>query len=198
MKLLKWKNTLSGCWATIFKITTLFVFSSNLAFAKFTVEPHWDKLQGTISNYQDDKVKFSGDMNGINIGYLGENVMAGMVMQLGRLSFKKDPTGDGEKYFKAGGIGTYLGFHFRGTIKIWSEYQNTNIEPTTANDRRYFGQQVSFGLGYRIYDGVLINYKYFNNYYTQKEDDTTGKTSSLDRNMRTFGQSFGLSFIFVW
>lgn len=191
-------NTLGEFWVTISKFAIVAVALSNMAHAKFMVEPHWDKLQGTISNYQAEKVEFTGDMNGLNLGYLGRNIMAGMILQLGRMSFKKDPTGDGEKYFKAGGIGTYLGFHFRGVIKLWSEYQNTNLEPTHADDRRYFGQQVAFGLGYRIYDGILINYKYFNNYYTQKEEDETGKTSSLERNMRTYGQSFGLSFVLVW
>ena len=183
---------------TLFKLILTGTMCIGLAHAKFMLEPYAESVNGTIRSISNEKINFSGPNFGINIGYIGTNILVGMVTTLGEMSFASDPTGDGQKRFKSGGIGTYLGFHFKGTYKLWTEYQNTNIEPIGAESRRYFGQQVSFGLGYRIYKALLINYKYFNNFLTQVEDDSTGKTSSLNSNLRSSGHMIGLSLILVW
>lgn len=196
-------NTHRKYWDTIFKLHFLLAFAliliSGAAHAKFMVEPHWEYLQGKVSTADlDTKKNFSGEMQGINLGFLGDYFMAGLVLQFGRLSFDEDPEGAGNKYYKAGGVGTFLGFHFLDHWKLWTEYQNTNIEPKGDADHRFFGQQAGFGLGYRIVNGVLIYYKYYNNYFTQIEMDDSGKTSSLSSNIRTTGTALGLSFIFVF
>jgi len=124
--------------------------------------------------------------------------MAGLNFERGWLSSDGDITSTGASSFKYGGIGTFLGFHFLNRFKLYTSYTNTSLEPRNNDDFRYFGQQVSFGLGYRIWDIILINYELINNVYTQIEDDTTGKTNGLNSNIRVNKQSLGLSMVLVF
>ena len=102
------------------------------------------------------------------------------------------------KKYNGGGVGSFLGFHFFDSFKIWTGYLNSTLEPTSNRDFRYFGQHVSFGLGLRVYQGLMINAEGFRNQYTQEENDETGKTRGLDDNIKTEGQIYYLSYIFIF
>lgn len=135
---------------------------------------------------------------GLKIGYLGEYFMAGVNLEKQTVETQSGFNVDGYKRFDGGGIGTYMGFHFWDLLKVWTSYLNTTLEPTSNRDYRYFGQYVSFGLGLRIHEGLLISYEGFRNQYTQEEDDETGKTRGLDDNIKTEGANYILSYILTF
>lgn len=134
----------------------------------------------------------------MNVGYIGDYFLAGLNFELGNFTYSDNITDDGYTHFKGGGVGTYLGFHFYDRIKIWTGYLNSSIEPKSNDDFRYYGQQVSFGIGYRVWDFVLLNYEVFRNYFTQYEDDTTGKTQGLEQNIKTEMQAISLSMFLIF
>lgn len=168
------------------------------AHALFMVEPHIDNINGTFSVVAGEEGSLNGTSTGLRVGYLGEYFMAGMNFEKGHFTYDSNITQYGHKYFTGGGVGTYLGFHFLDHWRIWTGYLNSVLEPVSNDDIRYFGQQVSLGVGYRITGGWMLNYFYYNNYFTQYEDDITGKTGSLTSDIRVVGSSISLSFIQVY
>lgn len=178
-------------------IFIVLLFSSSLAHARFLFEPQWRVYSG---DYKGGGTNGSlrGETSNLHLGYIGESFMAGLSFERGWLNIEDDITGTGANTFKYGGVGTFMGFHFLNRIKIYTGYTNTSLEPRNNGDFRYFGQQVNFGLGYRFWDIFILNYEYMNNFYTQIEDDTTGKTSSLDSNIRSDKHSYGISMILIF
>ena len=75
---------------------------------------------------------------------------------------------------------------------------NSSLEPIDNNSTRFFGQYVSLSLGYRIHNGLMLNYTEFRNQYTQIEDDDTGKTEGLTKNIRESGGNLSLSYILAF
>lgn len=162
--------------------------------AKFLVEPSYRAYSGSFDS-KEDKGSFTAQTFALNLGYTGEYFLAGLWLEKGNFSFDDGLTSDNYNNYSGGGVGTFLGFHFFDRWKVWSAYQNSSIEPQDNNDLRYFGQFVSFGVGYRIYGGFIFNVEGFRNQYTQQENDTTGKTSGLDRNIKTQGTSYSISYL---
>lgn len=185
-------------------LTKLYIFTalamglSLQAQARFMIEPHIDNVSGKFSIVSGSEGSMSGTSTGLRVGYLGQYFMVGMNFEKGHYEYDSDVTTYGHKYFNGGGVGTFLGFHFLDHWRIWTGYLNSALESTSQDDFRYFGQQVSMGLGYRLSGGWMLNYHYFNNYFTQYEDDLTGKTGSLLSDIRVVGNSFSLSFIAVF
>jgi hypothetical protein len=194
-------NTLKECLDTAIKYLFIFMITMGpgiqQAHARFMVEPQYTNFQGTfkVNGISDS---YTGDGTALNLGYIGPYFLAGLELQFGTTIFNQAPTTDGGKIYKSGGVGTYLGFHFFNRWKVWTGYTNSNIEPKSNNDVRYFGQQVNLGIGYRIYEGLMLNYIHQTNYFTQREDDITGKTGSLDNIIKTQGYSFNFSVIFIF
>lgn len=190
------KLTKFNLYSPLSLICLLACLSTN-TYARFLVEPQYRIYTG---DYKGNGSK--GDLKGegaiLNLGYIGDYFMAGISAEKGYLSFDGDITGNGASNFTYGGFGTFLGFHFFNRFKLYTGYMNTSIEPSNDGSYRYFGQQINFGLGYRIWDFVILNYEYMTNVYTQIEDDNTGKTSGLSSNIRSNKQSLGLSFIFIF
>lgn len=161
------------------------------------VEPYYKFYSGSFQSGENSG-DFNGRIFGTNVGYLGEYFMAGLTFERGQYTSDSDLTTNGYEKYDGGGIGTYLGFHFLDLYKLWTGYLNSALEPTANKDIRYFGQHVSFGFGWRIWEGLLINVEGFRNVYTQQEDDITGKTEGLETNMRTEGTSYFLSYFLVF
>lgn len=178
-------------------IVILFAFHAPAAQARFNVEPYFKKYWGGFEK-GDGKGNISGDSSGMNVGYIGDYFLAGLSFELGNFKYSSNVTDDGHTLFRGGGVGTYLGFHFYDRVKLWTGYLNSSIEPKHDDSYRYYGQQVSFGLGIRVWDFILLNYEVFNNYFTQIEDDETGKTQGLDTNIKTQKQAIGLSAFFIF
>jgi hypothetical protein len=191
-------NILKEFTARLTKIViAVYILNSPSAFAKFLLEPQWRVYSG---DYKGGGTNGSlrGESSNLHVGYIGESFMAGLSFERGWLNFEEDITGTGASTFKYGGVGTFLGFHFLNRFKIYTGYTNTSLEPRNNDSFRYFGQQVNFGLGYRFWDILILNYEYMNNFYTQIEDDETGKTSSLDSNIRSDKHSYGISMILIF
>ena len=175
---------------------TLF-FLSNNAQALFLVEPMAKSITATIeTNGRLGNMRVQ--LGGVKLGYLNEYFIAGIEIQKGLARMEKSPFALDYKEYNAGGIGTFLGFHFYDRYKIWTGYLNTNYEPVKYNSIRYFGQQISFGIGIRIYSGFLLSYEVFNNYFTQKENDNTGITETIGKTIRARGSSANLSYMMVF
>jgi hypothetical protein len=152
---------------------------------------------GSFNSPSDKDGTFKGQTASINIGYLGDSFMAGICLEKGAYTFSDDFSTNTYTQYLGGGAGSFLGFHFFDRWKIWTGYLNTLFEPTKKRSIRYFGQQVSFGIGYRLIDGLMFNIEGFKNQFTQSEDDSTGKTQSLQSNIKTQGMGVSLSYIFV-
>jgi len=197
MKFWKWMNTKKECLAFLTKLSLLFILIIPHSHARFMVEPFYKIYSGEFET-GNDTGKISASMYGANIGYIGKYFMAGFSVENGSLSSDSTLTSSGSKEFQGGGIGTYMGFHFLDKWKIWTGYLNSALEPNNNNDIRYFGQHVSFGLGYRVWEGLIINIEGFRNQYTQQEDDITGKTQGLDTKIKTNGASYFLSYFLVF
>jgi len=165
--------------------------------ARFMVEPFYKVYEGKYQTGADSG-KFSGKIYGANVGYLGDYFMAGLSFENGQYTSDNTLTNQGFEKYNGGGIGSYMGFHFLDRWKIWTGYLNSALEPTANRDFRYFGQHVSFGLGYRVWEGLILNVEGFRNQYTQQEDDTTGLTTGLDSNIKTEGTSYFLSYFLVF
>lgn len=178
-------------------IFIILLFNISLAHARFLFEPQWRVYSG---DYKGGGTNGSlrGETSNLHVGYIGESFMAGLSFERGWLNIEDDITDTDANTFKYGGVGTFMGFHFLNRIKIYTGYTNTSLEPRNNDDFRYFGQQVNFGLGYRFWDIFILNYEYMNNFYTQIEDDTTGKTSSLNSNIRSDKHSYGISMILIF
>jgi hypothetical protein len=179
------------------KLILLSFLFLNTAYARFLVEPAYHHYVGTFSAGTEDG-DFSAKVTSLNLGYLGENILLGFTFEKGQYTFDSNVTTDAYSNFDGGGVGTFIGFNFWDRFKIWSSYLNSSLEPTANNDIRYFGQHVSFGFGYRVYEGLMLNLQSFRNQYTQKEDDVTGKTTGLDTNIKTEGYSYFLSYILIF
>lgn len=179
----------------LYLIIILFMGLSFKAHSRFMLEPHIDYISGKFSIVSGPDGSMSGTSTGLRVGYLGQYFMIGINFEKGHYEYGSKVTSYDNKYFNGGGVGTYLGFHFLDHFRIWTGYLNSVLESTGQDNYRYFGQQVTMGLGYRLTDGWMINYSYLNNYFTQYEDDVTGKTGSLTRDIRVVGNSLSLSFI---
>lgn len=201
MKSLNLMNTLKEFTDNLIK-KYLFIFLllglATKAQARFMVEPHIDNISGKFSIVAGNEGTFTGTSYGLRLGYLGDYFMAGINVEKGHFTYDSQVTSYGYQYFQGGGVGTYLGFHFLDHWRIWTGYLNSTLEAVSQKDYRYFGQQISLGLGYRITGGWMLNYLYYNNYFTQYEDDITGKTGSLANNVRVIGHALSLSFIAVF
>lgn len=184
---------------TLFLVCSLLLLqllSIQSSYAKFLMEPQYYHYS---SSFESDTNSGSlvGDTLGINIGYLGKYFMAGFKAEKGEYTFGKAPMSDGFTSYSGGGLGTFIGFHFLDRWKVVTGYLNTSFEPKSNDDIRYFGQQASLLIGYRVFSGFFINVMAFRNQFTQLEDDTTGKTQSLESNIKTQGNSLSLSYMFV-
>lgn len=181
----------------------LFIFSviiislTSDTFASFLVEPHFNSISGSFTRGDKDG-KLNGETAGLRLGYSDNFFMIGLNFENGHFSYDNNLTSNGYSHFQGGGIGTFLGFHFLERLRLWTGYLNTTLEAKGNTSQRFFGQQVEFGLGYRFWGPMLINYKYFNNYFTQEEDDITGKTGSIDDVIRVVGSSVSISAIFIF
>ena len=186
------------------KLTKLFpiiimavLYSSNTAFARFMIEPQYRVYSGDYKG-NGRSGDLHGEGNAIHIGYIGEFFMAGVSAEKGWMHIDGNIMGNGSENFVYGGLGTYMGFHFMNRLKIYTGYVNTTLEPTNVSTYRFFGQQVNFGIGWRIVDFIILHYEYMNNFHTQEENDITGKTDGLSSNIRSNKQAYGISFIFVF
>ncbi len=161
------------------------------------VEPSFNYYNGNFK-VNGSQGSFTGEVTGLNLGYMGNIFMAGLALERGNYVYDSDVTTDGYQYFLGGGVGTYIAFHFFDRIRLWTGYLNSVLEPKSNTNVRYFGQHVSIGLGLRVYDGFMLNIQDFRNQYTQQEDDVTGKTTGLPSNIKTQGLVYGLSYIFAF
>ncbi len=162
------------------------------AHARFNVEPTYKRYWGTFER-GDLKGSLTGESLSLNAGYLGDYFMAGVTAEMGNFHYSDTIIDQNYTVFAGGGIGTYLGFHFFDRVKLWTGYLNSTLEPKSNEDLQYFGQQISFGLGIRVWKYILLNYEVYQNYFTQIEDETTGKTEGLDTNIKEQKQSIGIS-----
>jgi hypothetical protein len=161
------------------------------------VEPFYKVYDGEYKTGTNEG-SFSGEIYGANIGYLGDYFMAGLTLENGNFTSDNTLTDQNFETYKGGGIGSYIGFHFYDQWKIWTGYLNSALEPTENDQIRYFGQHVSFGLGYRIWEGLIINVEGFRNQYTQQEEDISGLTTGLETIIKTQGTSYFLSYFLVF
>lgn len=168
-----------------------------LAQAKFMLEPTITYSQGSFS-VADRSGDFNGKTFGLRTGYLGQYFMAGLSIEKGQYFYDDTLTTNSYEQYDGGGIGTFIGFHFLDRFRILTSYMNSSLEPIDNNSTRFFGQYVSLSLGYRIYDGLMLNYTEFRNQYTQIEDDDTGETEGLTNNIRESGGSVSLSYILAF
>lgn len=172
----------------------ILVFASTYGHASLMLEPRVFTTTATFDAGNNDG-NLTGKGYGLKIGYLGEYFMAGINLEKQTVETQSGFSTDNYQKFDGGGIGTFMGFHFWDLLKVWTSYLNTTLEPTSNRDYRYFGQYVSFGIGFRVYQGLLISYEGFRNQYTQEENDETGKTRGLDDNIKTEGSNLILSYI---
>lgn len=161
------------------------------------IEPEAKYIQGEYKG-SNSSAQMSGTSSTLKLGYIGKYFMAGLLLDYGALKFNDGVNDLTNKFYKGGGVGSYLGFHFGNYFKIWTSYLNSSLEPVSDDSQRLFGQQVDFGLGYRIWSKIFLNYSYSTNVYTQLEDDSTGKTTGLDSNTRVNFSSLGLSAVFIF
>lgn len=167
------------------------------SYSRFLVEPAFKQYAGRF-NGNDGRGDLTGQVLALDTGYLGENFMIGLSFEKGQFTYDENLTSSGYTKFNGGGVGSFIGFHLFDRFKVWTGYLNSSLEPTSNNETRYFGQQVSFGLGLRISDGFMANIQSYSNHFTQLEDDTTGKTSGLDKNIITKGEILSLSYILIF
>ena len=173
------------------------LFMPLFSWGKFLVEPSYNYYQARFSAGEESG-SFTGEVYGLNLGYLGDYFMAGVTLEKGIYTYDSNVTSTGDTKFDGGGVGTFLGFHLLDKFKIWTGYLNSTLEPVSKSDKRYFGQHFSYGLGYRIYNGLMINIYEFKNQFTQLEDDSTGKTTGLTPTLKTTGLIYSLSYIFIF
>ena len=191
-------NIIKGSLAiALTKFIFLYLSFIGLAQSAFMVEPGIKLYSGEFK-VAERTGEFTGKVANLNLGYMDKNFMVGITLEKGDYEYDSEVTEDGYEKFDGGGVGTYIGFIFFDRIRVWTNYLNSTLEPKSNSDIRYFGQNFTYGLGYRVYDGLLINYQFFSNHFTQKEDDTTGKTEGLLSNIKTQGTSLSLSFILVF
>ena len=190
-------NTNKESLASRTRFLTLLLFISFSVHAKFMVEPFYKSYQGEFKRGTEKGV-IDGQVYGLNTGYLGDYFMMGLTFENGQFQSDAELTADGYEKYTGGGIGSYLGFHFLDRYKLWTGYLNSAIQPTNNKDYRLFGQHVTFGLGYRVYQGLIFNVEGFRNQFTQQEDDVTGKTTGLDTNIKTQGTAYFLSYFLVF
>ena len=155
---------------------------------KFLVIPISGTNTGTITQLS----------SGVYIGYIGEHFLIGINAEKGQLETDENFESNQNEHFATFGVGTFIGFHFLDSIKIWTGYLNTELEPTSTKDYRYYGQHVSYGIGYRVYKGILVNLESYTNYYTQIESDSTGQTNGLSQDIKTTATSLSLSMAFIF
>ena len=165
----------------------------NSSYGYFMVEPHYNIFRGKIDDNKNENF-FEGHTFGARIGYIGENLLMGVNVVSGNFNFQNEFYETKEDQFKGGGIGSFLGFHTQH-IKIWVGYLNSTLEARQNAQGRYFGQYVSYGIGVNLFSNLYLNNEYFQNYYTSYEDDETGKTEGLDKNIKTIGNYFSLSIL---
>lgn len=175
-------------------ITLTFVIPS---YAKFLVEPGFNAYSGQFK-VAEEAGDFQGNTFGLNLGYLGANFMIGLSFETGKYSYDKNVTDNNTSKFDGGGVGGFVGFYFWDRIKVWTGYLNSTLEPVNNNNERYFGQHVSYGLGYRLLDGLMLNIYEFKNQFTQLESDITGKTGGLENVIKTRGAQVSLSYILLF
>jgi hypothetical protein len=173
------------------------LFVWNISYASFLVEPHFSRVDARFTR-SNEKGNVTGEVSGLRVGYSDNNFMVGLNFEKGHYSYDSNLTDNGYSHFSGGGVGTFIGFHFYERIRIWSGYLNSALESNTNSSQRFFGQQVELGLGYRVWENVLINYSYFNNYFTQEENDITGKTGSIDQVIRVVGSNISISAVFIF
>lgn len=178
-------------------LITITLLISYSAQAKFMVEPMVGKYIGTMS-VSGTETDFTADVTQVSLGYLGNYFMAGVLIENGSFHLEDNLTNIGHKYFKGGGVGTFIGFHFFDRIKFWTGYLNSTLEPISRDSFRYFGQQGIFGLGYRVQGGLMVNAQYFTNQYTQSENDDTGETNGLNPVIKSSGYLYSLSYILAF
>lgn len=178
-------------------LSLLIFFTTQTAQARFLVEPHFNRYTGTFTRGSESG-DFKGEALGLNAAYIGEHFIMGLNFEKGAFIFDNNFHSNGHSIWESGGVGTFLGFYFFDKVKIWTGYMNSSAEPRNLKTYRLFGQHASFGVGYRVFDGLMANFEMFTNYYTQSEDDTTGKTSGLSENIKTQGSSFSLSYILIF
>lgn len=196
MKFLNSMNFKKGFLGLLTKVLFFLLFPI-YASASFIVEPSYNIYSGKFKS-GDERGKLTGHVYGLNLGYLGEVFMAGITLETGKYSYDKNVTTESTSKFDGGGVGTFLGFHLWDRLKLWTGYLNSTLEPTSNKDIRYFGQHISYGLGIRLFDGLMLNLYEFKNQFTQIEDDTTGKTGGLDPKIKTYGTNLSLSYILIF
>jgi hypothetical protein len=173
------------------KIIFLFILVPSLAYADLHIEPHYSWQSGTFDDAT-NKGSFSADVYGIKIGYIENHFYAGLSFDIGEYSFDRNFSTYNTELYKGGGIGTYLGFYW-GSIKVWTNYINSTLEPQNMKSQRFFGEQLNFGFGFKLSGSFYLNYEIFSNQFTQLENDVTGKTNGLANNIKTNGESLSLS-----
>lgn len=178
-------------------ILILIIFPISSAWTKFIIEPSYNYYHGRFDS-ENGRGNLTGHVYGVNFGYLGEYFMAGVSIETGKYQYDNHVTVEKYRKFDGGGAGTFVGFHIFDRIKLWTGYLNSTLEPIDNNDIRYFGQHFSYGIGYRIYDGIMLNLYEFKNQFTQIEDDNTGKTNGLNPSIKTQGSNLSISYILVF
>ena len=196
MKFLKWTSIKREFLGFVTKLLFLLLISIN-AHARFLVEPKALSYSGEFK-VGSESGKISGTGYGISLGYFGNHFMAGINIERSEIKTDSGFNTNGYQKFNGGGVGTFIGFYFLDSFKLWTGYLNSVLEPTSNKDYRYFGQHFSIGLGYRFYKGFMINIEGYRNQYTQEENDVTGQTRGLDSNIKTEGSAYSLSYIFAF
>lgn len=179
------------------KLLLIILLIPSLGWSKFLVEPSYNYYSGEFEA-GNESGRLIGHVYGLNLGYLGDYFMIGVTLETGKYDYDKNVSSDNTAKFDGGGVGTFLGFHVWDRWKIWTGYLNSTLEPTNNRSTRYFGQHVSYGLGYRIVDGLMLNLYEFRNQFTQYEDDTTGLTGGLSTKIKTSGTNLSLSYILIF
>ena len=184
-------NTVKG-----FLVILLSSFLATEAKANLLLEFKQQFIEGELKFSQTERT-FQSQGQGLKIGYMGKYILAGIIIDKNQTKFNNSFGTQSSTSYSSGGIGTFLGFHFWDRLRIETTYLNSALEPNSNSSFRYFGQYFSYGLGFRIWKGLMINANQFTNHYTQSEDDDIGTTNGLSQNIKTSGQNISLSYIFV-
>ncbi len=174
-----------------------FLLFSQVAFASFLVEPHFNKVSGTFER-ADTEGDMTGEYLGLRLAYTNKFFMIGINLEKGHYSYDSEVSATKHSHYNGGGVGTFLGFHFFDRLRIWTGYLNSVLEANGNKDQRFFGQQVEFGIGYRLWKNIFVNYSYINNFFTQEENDITGETGSIEEIIKVKSNSLSISSIFVF
>jgi len=123
----------------------------------------------------------SGTAVGARVGFQNLGLMVGLNAKMSSFTFKHDTSGFDGKAFDVTTYGAFVGYDFPILLRLWAEYVLAGTGEVEDLGKYTTVSGTRFGVGYKVFPFISLNFELGNLEYTDYEPDAGGTSTDIDK-----------------